>query len=91
MVPAQLAKTITQSINAPTIGIGAGADCSGQVLVLQDLLGIYSGSANKPADAFKAPRFVRNFLSETGSVQSAVRAYIHAVKAGTFPAPQHSY
>ncbi|EUJ11340.1 ketopantoate hydroxymethyltransferase [Methylophilaceae bacterium 11] len=91
MVPAQLARTITQSINAPTIGIGAGADCSGQVLVLQDLLGIYSGPANKPADAFKAPRFVRNFLSETGSVQSAVRAYIHAVKAGTFPAPQHSY
>lgn len=91
MVPAQLASTITQTIQAPTIGIGAGVGCSGQVLVLQDLLGVYSGPADKPADVFKAPRFVRNFLSETGSVQSAVRAYVQAVKAGTFPAQQHSY
>lgn len=91
MVPAQLASAITCAISVPTIGIGAGVDCSGQVLVLQDLLGIYSGPADKHADAFKAPRFVRNFLRETGSVQSAVRAYVHAVKAGTFPAQQHSY
>lgn len=91
MVPAELASKITHAIAVPTIGIGAGLDCSGQVLVLQDLLGIYTGPAQKSPDAFKAPRFVRNFLAETGSVQSAVRAYVQAVKSQTFPAQQHSY
>ncbi len=91
MVPATLANRITQTISAPTIGIGAGVDCSGQVLVLQDLMGIYTGPADKHPHAFKAPRFVRNFLAETGSVQSAVRAYVDAVKNRTFPAKQHSY
>lgn len=91
MVPAHLASKITQTISVPTIGIGAGLDCSGQVLVLQDLLGIYTGPAQKSPDAFKAPRFVHNFLAETGSVQSAVRAYVQAVKSQTFPAQQHSY
>jgi 3-methyl-2-oxobutanoate hydroxymethyltransferase len=91
MVPAQLASKITHAIPVPTIGIGAGVDCSGQVLVLQDLLGIYSGPADKSPETFKAPRFVRNFLAETGSVQSAVRAYVQAVKDQTFPAQQHSY
>jgi 3-methyl-2-oxobutanoate hydroxymethyltransferase len=91
MVPATLANRITQTISVPTIGIGAGVDCSGQVLVLQDLLGIYSGPADKDPQAFKAPRFIHNFLAETGSVQSAVRAYVHAVKNKTFPAKQHSY
>jgi 3-methyl-2-oxobutanoate hydroxymethyltransferase len=91
MVPAQLASKITSTIPVPTIGIGAGIDCSGQVLVLQDLLGIYTGPAEKSLETFKAPRFVRNFLVETGSVQSAVRAYVQAVKAQTFPTQQHSY
>lgn len=91
MVPAQLASKITHAIEVPTIGIGAGVDCSGQVLVLQDLLGIYTGPAEKSPETFKAPRFVRNFLAETGSVQSAVRAYVLAVKNQTFPAQQHSY
>lgn len=91
MVPAQLARKITQSISVPTIGIGAGVDCSGQVLVLQDLLGIYTGPVQKSPESFKAPRFVHNFLAETGSVRSAVRAYVQAVKGQTFPAQQHSY
>lgn len=91
MVPATLAKRITQSIAAPTIGIGAGVDCSGQVLVLQDLLGIYTGQAHKHPDEFKSPRFVRNFLKETGSIQAAVAAYVKAVKNKTFPAAEHSY
>lgn len=91
MVPASLAKHITATLNVPTIGIGAGVDCSGQVLVLQDLLGIYTGVADKRPEEFKSPRFVRNFLKETGSVQSAVRAYVQAVKQHTFPAPEHSY
>jgi 3-methyl-2-oxobutanoate hydroxymethyltransferase len=91
MVPAALAKTITQSIKVPTIGIGAGVDCSGQVLVLQDLLGIYTGPVNKKPSDFKSPRFVRNFLKETNSIQAAVEAYVVAVKNKTFPAIEHSY
>ncbi|HEY0562474.1 MAG TPA: 3-methyl-2-oxobutanoate hydroxymethyltransferase [Methylophilus sp.] len=91
MVPASVAQHITASLNVPTIGIGAGVDCSGQVLVLQDLLGIYTGVADKQPQDFKSPRFVRNFLKETGSVQSAVSAYVQAVKHKTFPALEHSY
>jgi 3-methyl-2-oxobutanoate hydroxymethyltransferase len=91
MVPAQLAKKITETINVPTIGIGAGVDCSGQVLVLQDLLGIYTGAANKKPEDFKSPRFVRNFLKDTNSIQEAVKAYVQAVKNKTFPAIEHSY
>lgn len=95
MVPALLAKTITESINAPTIGIGAGADCDGQVLVIQDLLGIYTGPASKKPEAFKSPRFTKNFLAENSlgncSIQSAVQAYVEAVKNNTFPSKEHSY
>jgi len=64
----------------PTIGIGAGAACSGQVLVLYDMLGIYPG---KPA------RFVRNFMTGNDSIEAAVVAYVKAVKDGSFPAPEH--
>ena len=91
MVPAALAKKITESIKTPTIGIGAGVDCSGQVLVLQDLLGIYTGAASKKIEDFKSPRFVKNFLSETNSIEAAVSAYVSAVKNKIFPAPEHSY
>ncbi|HLD08716.1 MAG TPA: 3-methyl-2-oxobutanoate hydroxymethyltransferase, partial [Methylophilaceae bacterium] len=66
----------------PTIGIGAGADCDGQVLVLQDMLGIYTE---------KSPRFVRNFMQGAGSIQQAIKAYVRAVKAGEFPAAEHSF
>jgi len=91
MVPATLAKKITETIKTPTIGIGAGVDCCGQVLVLQDLLGIYTGPAGKPGSEFKSPRFVRNFLKDTTSIQVAVADYVKAVKNRTFPAPEHSY
>lgn len=91
MVPASLAKTITETISVPTIGIGAGVDCSGQVLVIQDLLGIYTGPAEKAPDAFKSPRFVRNFLKDTNSIQQAVHLYVSSVKNKTFPALEHSY
>jgi 3-methyl-2-oxobutanoate hydroxymethyltransferase len=91
MVPAALAKTITKSISCPTIGIGAGTDCGGQVLVLQDLLGIYTGAASKNPAEFKSPRFVRNFLQDTNSIQAAVAAYVKSVKNKTFPAQEHSY
>lgn len=82
MVPASLAQHITQSLDIPTIGIGAGADCDGQVLVLQDMLGIYPG---------KSPKFARNFMQGAGSVQAALTAYVQAVKNGSFPALEHSF
>ncbi len=89
MVPAALAGKVTAIV--PTIGIGAGVDCSGQVLVLQDLLGIYNGPASKAPQDYKAPRFAKNFLQESNSVQQAVVNYVAAVKDKTFPAPEHSY
>ncbi|MDX1518985.1 MAG: 3-methyl-2-oxobutanoate hydroxymethyltransferase, partial [Gammaproteobacteria bacterium] len=78
-VPASLAAEITRNLDIPVIGIGAGNQCDGQVLVVQDMLGL-SG---------RAPRFSRNFLEETGSVQQAVASYVSAVKDGSFPGPEH--
>jgi 3-methyl-2-oxobutanoate hydroxymethyltransferase len=80
MVPAALAAAVTAEFAVPTIGIGAGPGCSGQVLVLYDMLGIYP---RKPA------RFVRNFMTGTDSVEAAVAAYVNAVKDGSFPGPEH--
>lgn len=82
MVPAQLAARITQSLHIPTIGIGAGPECSGQVLVVHDALGMYPG---------KTLRFTRNFLQATGSIPAALLAYVAAVKAREFPAPEHCF
>jgi 3-methyl-2-oxobutanoate hydroxymethyltransferase len=80
MVPAALAGKITDQLSVPTIGIGAGPGCSGQVLVLYDMLGIYPG---------KPPRFVRNFMTGNADVEAAVAAYVRAVKDGSFPGPEH--
>ena len=80
-VPAALAARITQQLTIPTIGIGAGAGCDGQVLVLQDLLGI---SAHRP-------RFAQDFLHGAADIAAAVQAYAAAVRAGTFPAREHSF
>ena len=81
-IPAVLAKSITGTLDIPTIGIGAGPDCDGQVLVLYDILGIA---------AQQHPRFVKDFLASAGSVASAVRAYVAAVKDGSYPAAEHLY
>ncbi|MGD9386329.1 MAG: 3-methyl-2-oxobutanoate hydroxymethyltransferase [Thioalkalispiraceae bacterium] len=84
-VPASLAKTITETLSIPTIGIGAGRDCDAQVLVLYDLLGISLGHR---------PKFSRDFLADlTGeiSIEAAVRAYVQAVKQKQFPADQHIF
>ncbi len=81
-VPAELAKQVSQSISIPTIGIGAGVDCDGQVLVSYDMLGINTGYL---------PKFVKNFLSEHDSIESAVKDYIHSVKSQTFPNDEYSY
>ena len=74
---------ITADLAIPTIGIGAGPGCDGQVLVLHDLLGVDSGH--------RRPRFVKDFLAEGGSVLGAFQAYAAAVRDGSFPAPEHGY
>jgi len=83
MVPAALAADVTRSLTSmATIGIGAGADCHGQVLVLHDMLGVYPG---------KKARFVKNFMEGAASIDAAVTAYVAAVKHGTFPSTEHCY
>ena len=82
-VPAALAAAITAASQIPTIGIGAGAGCDGQVLVLHDLLGLDTGH--------RRPKFVKDFLADGGSVAGAVRAFADAVRAGMFPSAEHSY
>ena len=81
-IPAPLAAEVTQAIQVPTIGIGAGVDCSGQVLVLYDMLDVYPG---------RKAKFVKNFLRLAGSVQGAVELYVKEVRAGTFPGIEHSF
>lgn len=81
-IPATLAKQVTAGLSIPTIGIGAGKDCSGQVLVLHDMLDIYPG---------RKARFVRNFMQGAPSVADAIRRYVEAVKTGAFPAPEHAF
>ncbi len=81
-VPAVLARQITQALTIPTIGIGAGRDTDGQVLVLQDMLGIYP----RPS-----PKFSKNFMKGADSIEDAVRAYVKAVKTRSFPGTEHSF
>jgi 3-methyl-2-oxobutanoate hydroxymethyltransferase len=81
-IPAALGKEVTAQLHIPTIGIGAGSGCSGQVLVVYDMLGVYPG---------KRARFVKDFMQGAGSVAQAVANYVSEVKAGTFPAAEHSF
>ncbi|MGI9251422.1 MAG: 3-methyl-2-oxobutanoate hydroxymethyltransferase [Pseudohongiellaceae bacterium] len=81
-VPRQLAKTITEQLQIPVIGIGAGPDTTGQIMVLHDVLGI------SPI----TPKFVKNFLKESKEgIPGAIKAYVAAVKDGSFPAPEHCF
>ncbi len=81
-IPAGLAASVTAALAIPTIGIGAGADCSGQVLVMHDMLGVFPGHR---------PKFVKNFMDGQASIEGAVRAYVEAVKDRSFPAAEHSF
>jgi 3-methyl-2-oxobutanoate hydroxymethyltransferase len=81
-IPSRLGKEVTERLSIPTIGIGAGPDCSGQVLVMHDMLGAFPG---------RKARFVKNFMEGQSSIEAAVRAYISAVKSGTFPASEHCF
>ena len=81
-IPAALARDVTAAIAVPTIGIGAGVDCSGQVLVLHDMLDVFPG---------RKAKFVKNYMRAAGSIQGAVELYVKEVKAKTFPGPEHSF
>ncbi len=81
-IPTALGKEVTDMLAMPTIGIGAGPDCSGQVLVMHDMLGVFPG---------RKARFVKNFMEGQTSIQAAVSAYVDAVKGGTFPALEHCF
>jgi 3-methyl-2-oxobutanoate hydroxymethyltransferase len=81
-MPALLAEEITAQLGIPAIGIGAGAGCSGQVLVLHDMLGIYPG---------KKARFVKNYMQGAPSIADAVKLYVREVKTGKFPAAEHCF
>ena len=81
-IPALLGKGLTQTLAVPTIGIGAGPDCSGQVLVMHDMLGVFPG---------KTARFVRNFMTDQPDIEAAIRAYVAAVKDQSFPAAEHCF
>jgi 3-methyl-2-oxobutanoate hydroxymethyltransferase len=81
-VPAPVAAAVTETLTVPTIGIGAGAECDGQVLVWHDLLGLYEG---------KAPRFVKRYADLATEAKRALEAYVEDVRDGRFPEEQHTY
>ncbi|MHB9094130.1 MAG: 3-methyl-2-oxobutanoate hydroxymethyltransferase [Eubacteriales bacterium] len=81
-VPAPLAKMVTERLDVPTIGIGAGVDCDGQVLVIHDLLGLYSEIS---------PKFAKTYVSLHSTIGEAVGQYKADVKKGVFPGPEHSF
>jgi 3-methyl-2-oxobutanoate hydroxymethyltransferase len=81
-VPADLAGKVTASVSIPTIGIGAGPRCDGQVLVFHDLLGLYDGLR---------PKFVKRYAELGEAARSALRAYCEEVRGGTFPGPEHEF
>jgi len=81
-IPSTLGEKITAELHIPTIGIGAGPDCSGQVLVLQDMLGISPG---------KPPKFVKDFMDGHHSIEAAIKAYVREVKSGKFPGPEYCF
>ena len=81
-IPAKLASIITDTVNIPTIGIGAGAGCDGQVLVYQDMLAMFSDFT---------PKFVKHFAEVGDVMRQAFSDYAKEVKAGTFPDEEHSY
>jgi 3-methyl-2-oxobutanoate hydroxymethyltransferase len=81
-IPSKLGETITREVKVPVIGIGAGPDVDGQILVLYDILDITAG---------RKPRFTRNFMEGAGSPLQAVKSYVQAVKDRSYPAPEHCF
>jgi 3-methyl-2-oxobutanoate hydroxymethyltransferase len=81
-VPNEVGATVTETLEVPVIGIGAGPEVDGQILVLYDVLGITQG---------RMPRFVKNFMDGNGSIDTALQAYVRDVKEGVYPAPEHCF
>ena len=81
-IPAKLAQEVTNSLAIPTIGIGAGPDCSGQVLVMHDMLGVFPGHKAK---------FVKNFMTHSSSIADAIKLYVSEVKQQKFPLAEHCF
>jgi len=81
-IPATLGTKVTQAVKIPTIGIGAGVNCSGQVLVLHDMLGVFQG---------QRPKYIKDFMQGQPSIQAAIVAYVQAVKSGQFPGAEHCF
>jgi 3-methyl-2-oxobutanoate hydroxymethyltransferase len=81
-IPATLARVITAELLIPTIGIGAGVDCDGQVLVIHDILGLCEKYS---------PKFVKRFADVSGTIRQGIDDYIREVKEGDFPGPEHSF
>jgi 3-methyl-2-oxobutanoate hydroxymethyltransferase len=81
-IPSVVAARVTESVKIPTIGIGAGAECSGQVLVWHDLLGLSEGPA---------PRFVKTYANLASTIRSAIEAYASDVRSGVYPSAEHTY
>lgn len=81
-IPTALGKAVTEAVSIPTIGIGAGPDCSGQILLLYDMLDFFPG---------RKAKFVKNYLAGAGSISAAVEAFVREVKDGSFPSPEYCY
>jgi 3-methyl-2-oxobutanoate hydroxymethyltransferase len=81
-IPTALGKSITEAVSIPTIGIGAGPDCSGQILLLYDMLDFFPG---------RKAKFVKNFLAGAPSIGAAVETFVQEVKSGAFPSPEYCY
>ncbi|MDE9448343.1 3-methyl-2-oxobutanoate hydroxymethyltransferase, partial [Xenorhabdus bovienii] len=80
-VPIELARRVTEALEIPVIGIGAGNLTDGQILVMHDALGITA----------RAPKFAKDFLKETGNIRDAIRLYIEQVESGIYPSEEHSF
>ncbi|MGE0392985.1 MAG: 3-methyl-2-oxobutanoate hydroxymethyltransferase, partial [Vicinamibacterales bacterium] len=81
-IPSALGRTITEAVSIPTIGIGAGPDCSGQILLLYDMLDFFPG---------RKAKFVKNFLAGAPGIGAAVENFVREVKSGAFPSPEYCY
>jgi len=81
-IPAKLAKVISEKLEIPTIGIGAGPDCDGQVLVIQDMIGMFKTFT---------PKFVKRFAGVGEQIEAAAEAYIREINSGAFPGPEHTF
>ena len=81
-VPNELGKAVTDAVSVPVVGIGAGPDVNGQILVLYDVLGITQG---------RMPKFVKNYMDEAGAPLAALQAFVRAVKQRDYPAPEHCF